>query len=332
MWLRSPARGCASTSAKSLARCSAACAAAIWLGVAVSSSSARDHTPSASAIQPAAEPQPLASVAAAEAQAESAVAAATDHAAAPAHAVAPDHAAAPDQAHSGGEPSRAQPEASVDPALAAARDIARRVRSFHSFRSEIPLGTWRTAPQSSWRVRNSARCLAAAERQQLAAAPLARVLTTPVPTPIVLTGAVAGVSFRPVQSDRAIELSCEMATRLPALAALLKQHGVRAVHVNSSYREQPRVSFHTFGLALDISGFETTAGPLVVATDFEATPDVKTCAAKPTSERGRALLALACALSDSGMFSSVLTPNYNAGHRDHFHLDIRPDDARLFLR
>lgn len=148
----------------------------------------------------------------------------------------------------------------------------------------------------------------------------------------MLTGPVAGVSFRPVQRDRAVELSCEMATRLPPLAALLKKHGVRTVHVNSTYRDQPRVSFHTFGLALDISGFETATGPLVVATDFEATPDVPTCAAKPSSERGRALLALVCELADSGMFSSVLTPNYNAGHRDHIHLDIRPDDTRLFLR
>ena len=107
---------------------------------------------------------------------------------------------------------------------------------------------------------------------------------------------------------------------------------MRVVHVNSSYREQPRVSFHTFGLALDIASFETRSGPLVVATDFELAPDVATCDAKPASERGRAILALACALADSGLFSSVLTPNYNVGHRDHLHLDIRPDDSRLFLR
>ena len=41
---------------------------------------------------------------------------------------------------------------------------------------------------------------------------------------------------------------------------------------------------------------------------------------------------MACALFESGVLSSVLTPNYNAGHRDHFHLDIRPDDPRSFIR
>ncbi|MEY4509194.1 MAG: hypothetical protein RLZZ450_1316 [Pseudomonadota bacterium] len=220
----------------------------------------------------------------------------------------------------------------VDPAARAARDIARRVRGFHSFRDEIPLATWRSVSTSTWRVRSQARCLAAADKLRLPARPLERALLTPVPTPIVLDGPVAGVSYRPVQSDREIELSCELATRLPALSALLKAHGVRVAHVNSSYRDQPRVSFHTFGLALDISSFETAEGPLVVASDFELSPDVATCDAKPATERGRAILALACALANSGLFSSVLTPNYNAGHRDHFHLDIRPNDSRLFLR
>jgi len=45
-----------------------------------------------------------------------------------------------------------------------------------------------------------------------------------------------------------------------------------------------------------------------------------------------ALVAIACELYRSGKFQSVLTPNYNEGHRDHFHIDIRPDDPRAFLR
>jgi hypothetical protein len=70
----------------------------------------------------------------------------------------------------------------------------------------------------------------------------------------------------------------------------------------------------------------------VVAKHFEVTPDVHTCEASPTSAEGKALLAIACAVADSGLFSSVLTPNYNEGHRDHFHFDLRPDDPRLFVR
>ena len=52
----------------------------------------------------------------------------------------------------------------------------------------------------------------------------------------------------------------------------------------------------------------------------------------PRQREGKTLLAIACDLAKSQLFSSVLTPNYNAGHRDHFHLDLRPDDPRFFLR
>jgi hypothetical protein len=220
----------------------------------------------------------------------------------------------------------------LDPALAAARTITRLVRGFPSLRSQIPLASWREDDNARWQVRPSQRCLARANALHVPTRPLTRELTTPVPAPVVVTGPVGGVSFRPIQRDRELELSCEMAARLPALAKILRAHGVRAVHVNSSYRDQPRVSFHTFGLALDMASFETSQGPLVVATDFELTPEVETCDGKPSSERGRALLSLACELARSGLFSSVLTPNYNAGHRDHFHLDVRPNDSRLFVR
>jgi hypothetical protein len=28
----------------------------------------------------------------------------------------------------------------------------------------------------------------------------------------------------------------------------------------------------------------------------------------------------------------VITPDYSEGHRDHFHVDVRPEDPRLFVR
>ena len=59
----------------------------------------------------------------------------------------------------------------------------------------------------------------------------------------------------------------------------------------------------------------------------------RTCSGpQPTSGSARVLRRIACDLYRSGKFQSVLTPNYNEGHRDHFHIDIRPDDPRAFLR
>ena len=79
--------------------------------------------------------------------------------------------------------------------------------------------------------------------------------------------------------------------------------------------------------------FYTDQGPLSVDVDFETTPLHETCDAPPASnERASTLRDIACRLGRSRAFSTVLTPNYNEGHRDHFHVDIRPDDPRVFVR
>lgn len=220
----------------------------------------------------------------------------------------------------------------ADPAGQAARLIARRVPQFRNFRAEVPGALWLEDEAVRFSIRSQARCLAQLEKLGVPAQLVERPLVTPVPAPVALTGPVGGIAFVSLYADRQVEVSCELAARLPALARILRKHGVRAVGVSSSYREQPRVSFHTFGLALDLAGFRTKKRMLRVAEDFEVTPDEHTCAARPRSERGRALLALVCDVVESHLFSSVLTPNYNEGHRDHLHFDLRPDDPRLFVR
>jgi hypothetical protein len=221
-----------------------------------------------------------------------------------------------------------------DPAGQAARSLARRVRSFLKFRGEIPGATWSVDPTAVWSVRREDACLRALDRSRVEYLRVERELTTPAPTLVQLSETpIEGVSFVSAHLDRVLEVSCELATRLPALARILKAHGIRSVYVNSSYREQPRMSFHTFGLALDIAAFKTRHNEMwLVAKHFEATPEALTCASQPATREGTALLAIACELAQSHLFSSVLTPNYNSGHRDHFHLDLRPDDPRFFLR
>jgi hypothetical protein len=159
-------------------------------------------------------------------------------------------------------------------------------------------------------------------------------MTTPVPTPIELTGAIQGIRFHSMHADRGIVISCELATRLVDMVTVLQRHNITAVDVISSYREEPRESFHTMGLALDVNRFRTQEGGLLsVENDFAVTPAFETCSApSPTTPSAQRLIAIACDLADTGKFSSVLTPNYNVGHRDHFHFDIRPDDPRIFVR
>lgn len=195
-------------------------------------------------------------------------------------------------------------------------------------------GHWTLAPEHAWSPRPSPQCLADLQRQHIPAYPYeGPPLGTHVHTPVELQGPVEGVWFRSTHADRAIVLACELATRLPQLTRVLKRHGVRAVDVLSSYRARPLKSFHTQGLALDLLRFIRLDGALSVLHDFQATPQRPTCTGPaPSTESARTLRAIACELAASQHFSTVLTPNYNRGHRDHFHIDARPDDPRIYTR
>lgn len=215
----------------------------------------------------------------------------------------------------------------------AAREIARRVPTFMNYRALTPGGSWFVDPAAVWSVRTNDTCLEALRSAHVPARASSLLLPTPVPAPVELRGRVEGVWFRSSHPERPVLMACELAAKLPTLARILAAHGVRGVDVMSSYREQPRPSFHTLGLALDLWRFWTLKGMLSVVRDFEATPQSETCKApKPGTGSAKALLDIACQLAKSRSFATVLTPNYNEGHRDHFHVDIRPDDPRTFVR
>jgi hypothetical protein len=250
-------------------------------------------------------------------------------------------------------------------AMKAARSISKRTSKFFNFRATIALAVWKVNPASVWRIRPSHKCQADLREQGIRFRPHKSdepeppadaeddeiPAPHPTPTPGYLKGPVKGVNFTTSRGN-AVLISCELAARLPAFVEVLERHGVDRVEIMSAYRQQPRTSFHTFGMALDISRFhlrEPLRGPrgeqdqsqwASVLDDFLETPDIVTCDPSmlgPDSplgdnERGRRLLSIACELRETGVFSTVITPNYNPGHRDHFHIDVRPDDPRIFIR
>jgi predicted esterase len=220
-----------------------------------------------------------------------------------------------------------------DPNGDIARRIARMVPSFYNYRAIIPGGVWETSPRAVFQIRSEDACLAALHEAGVPHERYTEPLTTPTPTPVRLTGPVGGVAYTPTSVGSAIVISCEMAARLPLLSRIVRREGVRRVEILSAHRTRPNISFHRLGMALDIFGFHTARGRLSVNDHFVETPAHRTCdAPEPTDWRAATLLRIACSLARSRRFNSILTPNYNDGHRNHFHIDIRPDDNRIFLR
>lgn len=220
-----------------------------------------------------------------------------------------------------------------DSALVIAEEIDRRVATFRAFRSEAPHGEWRAA--SAWSVRAAEACLTSARAASLPVAPFDTDLT-PIPAPVRVEGPIGGVSFPKAREGAPLYVACELAVRMPAVAAVMREHHVREAVVLSAWRRQPRTSFHTFGLALDLTRFTRDDGSVLdVDRDYVHDPERATCEGverAPQPEAGPALRALACDLADRGGLSTVITPDYNEGHHDHFHVDVRPHDARRFVR
>ncbi|MDD9944241.1 MAG: extensin family protein [Myxococcales bacterium] len=215
----------------------------------------------------------------------------------------------------------------------AARRIAQRMRGLENFRAKAPFATWNQRRDTLWSIEPNKKCLAQLARKGVRALPHRGTLATPVPTPVEVRGRVGGIWFRNTHEERTLLMSCEMARRLPDIAKVVKRHGVVGIDIMSAYRPKPFASYHTLGLGLDLLRFWTRRGVLSVLEHFEETPTTPTCEGKtPDGWQARALLNIACGLYRSGRFATVLTPNYNEGHRDHFHLDARPQDPRTFLR
>ncbi|MEM9072132.1 MAG: extensin family protein [Myxococcota bacterium] len=219
-----------------------------------------------------------------------------------------------------------------DQAGAAIRRIWARVPTFINFRAEIPGATWRNDRRAMWSVRAQQECYDALAETEVPFRPRPEPSGI-VPSPVEILGPVDGVWFRMTHEEQPLVMSCEMAARLPALIAVLKEHGVHGVEILSSYRDTPSTSFHTMGLALDLARFWTDDGWLSVLAHYEETPLQETCRGPaPRARRARTLRRMACDLARTRLLSSTLTPNYNAGHRNHFHIDARPNDPRIFVR
>ena len=141
-----------------------------------------------------------------------------------------------------------------------------------------------------------------------------------IPTPV-------RISRIEVPLSRAANMSCFLAARLDAfergaLQRLAKDDLGRSVtridHLGAyscraNTGKHGELSQHSYGLAIDISGFRLSDGTHVSVEKDWSRPG-------PTRTFLHHVARAAC-----GYFSVVLTPDSNADHYNHFHLDLGPD-------
>jgi len=204
-----------------------------------------------------------------------------------------------------------------------------RVAGWPNFRVMYPMGSWSMDVEACRIPRPASACLADLDAAGVPYEPLDHA--EHVFTPVRITGPVGGVTF---EAWGDLVMDCEMAARLPAFAEVLAGRDVTSVGIMSAHRPAAAYSFHAIGLALDVNWMKAThwQRALWVKTDFQKTPDDYTCDVVHSTGTSRTLVGVACDLWRSRIFSTVITPNYNEGHANHFHLDLRPGDNRFFVR
>ena len=92
---------------------------------------------------------------------------------------------------------------------------------------------------------------------------------------------------------------------------------------------------HPGGLAIDVRELKRDSGPpLVVERDWKGRIGAAVCgerAPEAASEAARELRAIICSAADARIFHSMLTPNYDRPHYNHFHLELTPGVSWFML-
>jgi hypothetical protein len=83
------------------------------------------------------------------------------------------------------------------------------------------------------------------------------------------------------------------------------------------------LSQHAFAKAIDIHELRDKNGVTYnTETDWVIDPDDKTCTAPTANNKDKLLHDIVCEWHKQKVFHILLTPNYNAAHRNHFHVDL----------
>jgi hypothetical protein len=167
--------------------------------------------------------------------------------------------------------------------------------------------------------------------------------TPGVATAFRITGPIAGVRVvAPGRSSPYGIADCRLVLVLSDWLPTLAESDVTMLWVDNMYRPRARLrrgkrSQHHYGLAIDIVGFTLADGrKLLVEEDWNAGPGSRSCGPDAVLDEpdddSVSLRNLVCAAARGGFFHHMLTPGYNAAHRDHLHFDVKRGAKRRIVR
>jgi hypothetical protein len=159
--------------------------------------------------------------------------------------------------------------------------------------------------------------------------------------PIRLLGKLGGIDVVPSYSDKHSLLDCRLALALLSWAPSMRKAGVVSLEHLSIYRPGahirggPRISGHAYALAIDAARFHMRDGRVLdVLHDWEDRDrgDAPCLVRSRESSDARLIRRVVCAAVAHNLFQVVLTPHYDNAHRNHVHLELKPDVDWTFVR
>jgi hypothetical protein len=157
--------------------------------------------------------------------------------------------------------------------------------------------------------------------------------------PITVKLPLNGVAFRysgNTDPRKTLYGDCTLMHSLAQAAPIVRSHDVQEIIDIGIYNYRcidqsltpPNctMSQHAYAKAIDLAEFVTGDGThYSVLKDWVIDTTGTTCSAATENDKDAWLHQLICELKSDDVWNIVLTPNYNADHRNHFHVDLTKD-------
>lgn len=151
-------------------------------------------------------------------------------------------------------------------------------------------------------------------------------LTCEVDDAVRVQNPINGVVYRYIESSSASALygSCELMLAVYELSALLREYDIVEVGHIGTYNCRvisgtSTLSRHGYGDAIDLGSFFDSSGE-----EYNLVRDWQHNTTNFTNDKARILYEIGLQMHERDIFNIVLTPNYNAAHDNHFHVDLTP--------